>query len=53
MIYGIINVLTKKTYLMDHAMDYTNYTTERRVQHLTFEERVIIQTRCNDGWNNN
>lgn len=35
-------------------MDCTNYTTERRKgQHLTFEERVIIQTRWNDGWNNN
>ena len=35
-------------------MDCTNYTTERRRgQHLTFEERVIIRTRWNDGWNNN
>ena len=35
-------------------MDCTNCTTERRKgQHLTFEERVIIQTRWNDGWNIN
>ena len=35
-------------------MDCTNRTTERRKgQHLTFEERVIIQTRWNDGWNIN
>ena len=35
-------------------MDCTNDTTKRRRgQHLTFEERVIIQTRWNDGWNNN
>lgn len=35
-------------------MDCINYTTERRKgQHLTFEERVIIQTRMNDGWNAN
>ena len=53
MIYGIISVPTK-TYRKDHAMDYTNCITERRKgQHLTFEERVIIQTRWNDGWNTN
>ena len=53
MIYGIINV-QKKTYRKDHTMDCTNDTTKRRTgQHLTFEERVIIQTRWNDGWNNN
>lgn len=33
-------------------MDCTNYTTERKKgQHLTFEERVIIETRRKDGWN--
>ena len=53
MIHGIISVPTK-TYRKDHAMDCTNCTTERRKgQHLTFEERVIIQTRWNDGWNIN
>ena len=31
-----------------------DYTTERRKgQHLNFEERVIIETRLNDGWNIN
>jgi IS30 family transposase len=35
-------------------MDCTNYTTEiRKGQHLTFEERVIIQTRLKDGCNIN
>lgn len=35
-------------------MDCTNYTTKRRIgQHLSFEERVIIQTRWNDGWKTN
>ena len=53
MIYGIISV-PPKTYRKDHAMDYPNCITERRKgQHLTFEERVIIQTRWNDGWNTN
>lgn len=35
-------------------MDYINCTTERRKgQHLTYKERVIIQTRIKDGWNTN
>ena len=35
-------------------MDCINYTTEtRKVQHLSLEERVIIQTRLKDGWNTN
>ena len=35
-------------------MDCTNYTTEiRKGQHLTFEGRVIIQTRLQDGCNIN
>jgi IS30 family transposase len=35
-------------------MDCTNYTTEtRKGQHLSLEERVVIQTRLKDGWNTN
>lgn len=35
-------------------MDHTNYTTEtRKGQHLSFEERVIIEFRMKDGWNIN
>ena len=35
-------------------MDCTNYTTERRKgQHLTLEERIIIEIRLKDGWNTN
>lgn len=35
-------------------MDYTNYTTEtRKGQHLSFEERVIIELRLKDGCNPN
>ena len=35
-------------------MDQLNCTTKTgRGKHLSFEERVIIQTRCKDGWNPN
>ena len=36
-------------------MDQLHSTTQRRRkgQHLTFEERVVIQTRLKDGWSPN